>query len=179
MNGIGTGRVGRGKSRGRLRAFQEALSRRIGAAGSVIQKDLRLGVRVGEDEWLVALADAGEVVPVPAITPVPLTKPWMLGVANIRGRLYSVTDLALFFGGAPTPATSSARLLLIGQRHNSNAAILVSRVLGLRALADLELLRQETAGWMQAEFRDEQGQHWRELAVARLLAAPEFVAGAA
>lgn len=179
MTTMDTHRSRRTRNRGKLRAFQEALSRRIGASGSVVQKDLRLGIRAGGSEWLVALGDAGEVVPVPPITPVPLTKPWMLGLANVRGRLFSVADLSVFFGGTPTPRQPAARLLLIGRNDGSNAAILVERVLGLRSLTELAPMASDGAGWTLAEFRDSQGLHWRELALPRLLAAPEFAAAAA
>lgn len=167
------------RRRHKLRAFQEALSSRIAAAATVVQKDLRLGVRIGGRDWLLALPDAGEVMPVPDITPVPLTKPWLLGVATVRGRVYSVTDLAAFLGETPLPAHPQARLLLVGQRYDSNVAILVERVLGLRSITDLAPLPAEGAAWTQAEFRDAQGIHWRELALPRLLAAPEFTAAAA
>ncbi len=65
----------------------------------------KLGLQVGDDRWLVDLADAGEVIPVPPITAVPLTRPWFAGVANIRGNLYSVVDFAAFLGGAPVTFT--------------------------------------------------------------------------
>ena len=38
------------------------------------------------------------MIPVPPITPVPLTRPWFRGVANVRGNLYSVVDFAAFVG---------------------------------------------------------------------------------
>jgi hypothetical protein len=63
---------------------------------------------------------------------VPLTKPWFAGIANIRGNLYSVVDLSAFIGKEATPQNTSSRLLLIGTRHGSNAALLVTRMIGLR-----------------------------------------------
>ncbi len=170
------GRAQRGVS---LPEFQEALSKRIGAAASVVQKDLRLGIRVGGQDWLLALPDAGEVIPVPAITPVPRTKPWLLGIANVRGRLYAVSDLAAFFGNEATTIHPRSRLLLIGQRHGSNAAILVDRVLGLKSIAELSPLPSAGDGWVVNEFSDAHGQHWRELALSRLLAAEDFCKAAA
>lgn len=178
MTATSAGRTKRAKQSGKLREFQEALSKRIGDAASVVQKDLRLGVRIGGGNWLLALPDAGEVIAVPPITSVPMTKAWVLGVANVRGRLYSVTDLAAFFGESPTPVQPQARLLLVGQRNDSNAAILVERVLGLRSAADLEQLSSGGVGWALAEFRDTQGQHFRELAMPRLLESQEFAAAA-
>ncbi|UCH47735.1 MAG: chemotaxis protein CheW [Betaproteobacteria bacterium] len=173
---IRAGRAGRGAS---LQEFQEALSKRIGAAASVVQKDLRLGIRVGSHDWLLALPDAGEVIPVPAITPVPRTKPWMLGLANVRGRLHAVADLAAFFGETPTAIDPRARLLLVGQRHGSNAAILVDRVLGLKSIAELSLLPSAEDGWVVKQYSDAQGKSWRELALSRLLSAEAFCAAAA
>lgn len=178
MTGLNAERGRRAKQSGKLRAFQEALSRRIGNAASVVQKDLRLGVRLGGRDWLIALPDAGEVIAVPPITPVPLTKAWVVGIANVRGRLYAVSDLSVFFGAAPTQIQPQARLLLVGQRKDSNAAILVERVFGLRSLTGLESLTSDGAGWALAEYRDAQGQHFSELALPRLLAAPEFAEAA-
>ena len=46
----------------------------------------------------VALEDAGEIVsPVP-LARVPLTLPWYLGLANVRGLLVGVIDLARYLG---------------------------------------------------------------------------------
>ena len=43
---------------------------------------------------LMPLRQAGEIfAPVP-LTVVPYTEPWMLGVANLRGGLHAVVDLA-------------------------------------------------------------------------------------
>jgi twitching motility protein PilI len=173
---IRAGRANRGVS---LQEFQQALSKRIGAAATVVQKDLRLGIRVGSQDWLLALPDAGEVIPVPAVTPVPRTKPWMLGLANVRGRLHAVTDLAAFFGEEPPPVDPRSRLLLVGQRHGSNAAILVGRVLGLKSIADFSPLPSAEDGWVVREYSDAQGQRWRELALSGLLSAEAFCAAAA
>lgn len=174
MRTTGATRTRRARRGVSLQEFQEALSQRIGAAASVVRKDLRLGVRVANSDWLMTLPDAGEVIPVPPITSVPRTKSWMLGVANVRGRLYSVTDLAAFFGEAPVHIQARSRLLLVGQRHESNAAILVERVLGLKNLADLSALPCDKGGWVLNEFSDSQGNHWRELALSRLLSSEAF-----
>jgi twitching motility protein PilI len=58
----------------------------------------QLGVEIGGERYLLDLLEAGEIVPVPALTSVPLTQPWYLGLANIRGSLVGVIDLARFFG---------------------------------------------------------------------------------
>ncbi len=55
---------------------------------------------VGDDRLIAPLNDIKEILNFPsAITKVPGTKPWMLGIANIRGTLLPVIDLQLFLIG--------------------------------------------------------------------------------
>ena len=58
----------------------------VGAPGGL------LAVEAGPDRWLLALSDAGEVLPVPDVQTMPLTKSWYLGLVNVRGNLYGVTE---------------------------------------------------------------------------------------
>ena len=55
--------------------------------------------------WILALADAVEVLPVPKLTRAPLSKSSYAGLANVRGNLYSVVDFAASFA-APWPLAS-------------------------------------------------------------------------
>ena len=80
-----------------LRDYQRELAERLRQADST-RSASKLGVQVGSETWLIDLVEAGEVIPVPPITPVPLTRPWFRGVANVRGNLYSVVDFAAFLG---------------------------------------------------------------------------------
>jgi twitching motility protein PilI len=169
-------RVRSTKRRGSLRAFQEGLSRRIAAAETVVRKDVRLVVKAGSSGWLIRLPDAGELVPLPDLTPVPLTQPWFRGLANVRGLLYAVVDLAAFIGETPIGRKEGARLMLVGQRHGNNSALLVERVIGLRNLTDFsEIERTRGEQWAGSQYRDADGQHWCELEIEALLQAPEFV----
>lgn len=159
-----------------LRDYQRDLAERLRAAeGSRVSS--RLALQVGEEGWLVDLADASEVIPVPAVTPVPLTRAWFKGVANIRGNLYSVVDFPAFLGGAGAAVSEQARLLLIGERFRMGAALLVDRSLGLRNPSQLKVLEGRGAGlpWLKGEYADEEGRQWKELDVAQLVQQPEFL----
>jgi twitching motility protein PilI len=163
-----------------LRDYQRELSERLkgAAAGRAAS---RLGVQAGAEAWLVSLADAGEVIPAPAITPVPLTKPWFRGVANIRGKLYGVVDFPAFLGGAAVAPGEQVRLLLLGDKFRMGSALLVDRLLGLRG-AETFQERPATPGaaaWLKAEFGDKDGTQWRELDVPRLVQDPVFLEVAA
>jgi twitching motility protein PilI len=155
-----------------LREFQQGLLDRLQAkiagGGDVASV---LGVQVGDEYWLVDMAEISEVLPVPPLTPVPLTKPWYCGVANVRGNLYSIVDFGVFMGGAAAPQEGQSRVLLAGQKFAFNAGLLVSRVLGLRNIAEWECFEQDE----ELRLRDANGQVWRKLDMAQLLHQPEFL----
>jgi twitching motility protein PilI len=163
-----------------LRDYQRSLVERLRNAGSS-QSASRLGMQVGPENWLVDLADAGEVIPVPAIAAVPLTHPWFKGVTSIRGMLYSVVDLPAFLGGSAVTVTEQARLLLIGERFRLGAALLIDRSLGLRNPEQLKprAAAGQAAPWLKAEYDDVDGKQWKELDMVQLVRHPDFLGVAA
>jgi twitching motility protein PilI len=159
-----------------LRDYQRELAERLRQADSA-RFASKLGVQIGEQSWLIDLVEAGEVMRVPPITPVPLTRPWFRGVANVRGNLYSVIDFAEFLGTGISGTGEQARLVLLGERFRSAAALLVDRSLGLRNPAHLRA-REAAAGraaWLRGEYEDESGAHWSELNVGELVRDAEFL----
>ena len=63
-----------------LRTFQQELASRLATKTAAQVESSRLGLASGGERWLVRLADAGEVTTVPAVVPVPLTRPWLRAV---------------------------------------------------------------------------------------------------
>ena len=163
-----------------LREYQRELAERLRSAEAGHSAS-KLGVQVGEQGWLVDLVDAGEVIPVPPIAPVPLTKPWFRGMANVRGNLYSVVDFPAFLGGKPVAAGEQTRLLLVSERFRASIALLVDRSLGLRNPAQLKAraAAAERPPWVKGEFTDGEGREWTELDVPQLVQDPEFLGVAA
>ena len=187
-----------------LRQFQQDLAQRLSSAKTAPVSAARLGVQCGTSYWLVALDDAGEILPVPEVLPVPLTKPWYLGVANIRGGLFSVVDFAAFAGGEPAVRGADSRLVLAGPRFGINAALLVTRMLGLRNARDMQRANEASAGetsgaaawagpvWLEgaaldalpgatpgtlpaAQTASAAARVWRELKFEHLIESPDFL----
>jgi len=159
-----------------LRDYQLALSARLQSAGTGGREASKLGLEAGGAAWLVDLTEAGEMLPLPPISAVPLARPWFRGVANIRGNLYSVVDFAAFLGGEATAVGEQARLLLISDRFRAGCALLVDRSLGLRKSGELEPRpHRAESRWTRAEYSDAQGRHWSELDVPALVRDPEFL----
>jgi twitching motility protein PilI len=155
--------------RTRLRVYQQELLERMQAARtSSGARAQQLGVEIGGTRYLLELLDAGEIVPVPPLTTVPLTQPWYLGLANIRGSLLGVVDLARYFGhetsATPGPA---ARLVTFAPALGMPCGFIASRVYGLRP----------AAGMTPADARlvDADGNVWTPLALAALAQEERFL----
>ena len=58
-----------------LRQFQDSLAARMREAAGEKTSTSQLGLKSGGRYWLLDLGEAGEIVPVAGITPVPFTKP--------------------------------------------------------------------------------------------------------
>lgn len=160
-----------------LRDFQAYLAERLAGAAQGRGTSSWLGVRVGDEDWLIDLADSGEILQAPKLTPVPLTRTWFSGIANIRGNLHAVVDFSVFCGGAPTPQNNNTRLLLVGSKHGSNAALLVTRMLGLKNPEGFtrEPTDPGAPSWGAVRYSDADGGVWRKLSVRELLADNDFM----
>jgi len=164
-----------------LRVFQQELAARLAGKTAAQVESSRLGLASAGQQWLIRLADAGEVIALPQLATVPLTKPWFLGVANIRGNLYSVVDFAGFLGhpvSAPPGAGGAGRLILFGPRVGEmRAGIMVARVLGLRNLAELAPGAPPASPrpWYGQRWTDAAGGEWQEIDLVGLAQDPEFL----
>jgi twitching motility protein PilI len=159
-----------------LKDYQRELVNRLKEAGAGRMAS-KLGMQIGAETWLVDLSDAGEVIPVPAVTPVPLTRPWFKGVANVRGNLYSVVDFPAFLGVGAVAVGEHSRLLLIGDRFRTAAALLIDRSLGLRNPDQLKprATNGELPAWLRGEFEDPEGRSWKELDLPQLVRHADFL----
>lgn len=163
-----------------LRAYRESITRRLVAAEAQDEVPAALlGFSAGGERWLIDLPDAGEVLPVPALYPVPLTRPWFVGLASVHGELQAVTDFSWFCNGKLTERSPAARLLCIGSRLGGNAALLVEFVHGLKHAAGLTAVDNENGSpaqaWRGKICIDAQGARWTHLDVICLATAPEFI----
>lgn len=87
--------------------------------------------RLGEMRLVSRLDDVLEVLPCPEYTQVPGTKSWVKGVANVRGNLITILDLAEYFGKPPVFMDERTRLLVMNV-PGLHTGLLVNEVMGLR-----------------------------------------------
>jgi twitching motility protein PilI len=94
--------------------------------------------RLSSENFLVAREETREVLGFPAVvTRVPGSKPWVRGLANVRGALLPVIDLRAFLGGGQTNIGRSTRVLVANHREVP-AGLLVDEVAGFRRFSDGE-----------------------------------------
>lgn len=163
-----------------LREFQEAILAKLKDAANQagVESSSRLGVLVGTEKFLVRLDEVREVLPVPHILSVPLTKPWFLGTANVRGNLYNVSDLAQFLEMPPTHKSVNNRILLLSTETTSQAALLVDGLAGLRNLQDMQVGTLDPGSkknFSRQKWIDGENNQWLELDVESLVQDKSFI----
>jgi twitching motility protein PilI len=166
--------------RSRLRQYQVQLLERMQAAKSGAAVGGReLGVLVGGRLCLLDLTQISEIVPLQPVTPVPLAQDWYLGLANIRGHLTGVIDLARYQGqAAGDSAPAERRVITFAPVLGFNCALLVERVQGLRKLAEMEAVEAppaDGASWCRQQFRDGDGHQWTRIDLAQLVQESRFL----
>jgi twitching motility protein PilI len=160
-----------------LRELQTRLAERLQAAKTRPRARGWLAVECAGARLLLPLAQAGEIFPLRALLKLPHAKPWMTGVAQLRGDLYTVIDLAAFLGlRAPQGNDASApegQLVMLAPALQVNAALRVDRLAGLRG--EEQLTREPDAGdeagrpaFAAGRWKDAQGATWQELDLAAL-----------
>ncbi len=162
-----------------LREFQQAVAQRLRDLSASRSLASKLGFQVSGQNWLVSLTDVSEVIPVPAIMPVPMTEPWFRGVANVRGKLYSISDFSKFQGGSETSAGVERRVILVADRIIEGSGLLVNRMLGLRnpdQFTTEPLVETDaTQPWVRARMRDASGNLWLEMDLQKLTSSLRFL----
>ena len=103
------------------------------------QKTQWLGVAfsLGGYHLVAPLGDVAEVLSLPAYTSVPLSKPWLLGIANIRGRLLPITNLSNFLGLPPASSNyqSANQKILVIDQPKLFSGLQVDEILGIQTFS--------------------------------------------
>jgi len=124
-----------------------------------------------------------EIIPIPGVTPVPGSKKWILGLANVRGNLMTLVDFGWYLHGERTKITPHTRLLAIGSQK-SPVGLLVDEVFGQRHFLSSDAheakIPEDSSlkGLVQNEHRLG-SESWQELDLEQLFNSREFLNGAA
>jgi len=139
--------------------------------------------RVGSHRLASGFDEVIEIMPLPVVSHVPGSLPWMLGVANVRGTLLPVVDLKQFLEGERTVLHESQRVLVVRQ-PGGDVAVTIDELYGQRSFVDGQGI--DTASVSEgryAHFIDRayriNDQDWGVFSLDRLARTPEFRQAAA
>ncbi len=113
------------------RRARAAIATRDGAPAAA-DEWVGIGFRLAAERFVTSRADVREVLPLPDhVTRVPGAKPWLRGIANLRGQLLTVVDLKSFLGAGSAANDRQARILVVASREVPTGLI-VDEVVGFR-----------------------------------------------
>lgn len=142
-----------------------------------------IGFRLGRRWYVAAMGEVSEVLHEPRHTLLPGVKPWVRGVANLRGRLLPIIDLCAFLGHELSPLRLQRRVLVMEYKELF-VGLLVDEVAGLKHFAQDTLEPgvgdfADTAinPYLQGQFRREQ--IWQVFSPFALARSPGFLEVAA
>ena len=165
-----------------LRELQVRLASRLQAAKTEgLSVSSWLAVESVGQFYLLPLGHAGEIFPWSMVQPVPYTQKWFMGVANLRGALSGVIDLAAFLGASTArteQALTEASLLALNAALEVNVALLVDRLAGLRsteAFVASEAPADDAPAYFGSVYVDSSGARWQELNLQALSQDPAFL----
>ena len=156
-----------------LRELQTRLAERLQAARTQVRGQSWLAVECSGRGFLLPLREAGEIFALAPVVAVPYSHRWFLGVANLRGHLHGVVDLAGFLGVKTNEAArDQSRLVGFNQSLDINCVLLVDRLSGLRSDEDLTPEPDDAhavrPAFVGARLRDASGRLWQELVLSAL-----------
>lgn len=174
-----------------LRDFYTRIAARLQSADARGAAGGWLAVHAAGRPCLLPLSQSGEIFPSSDLQPLPYTRPWFLGAANLRGEIHGVVDLAHFVAsqeglGMSRPGTESQAagwFITLHPDLQARCALRVDRLEGMRPAADfgpaLALHPSSNApashAWVSGFHVDGAGASWLALDLQALARAPEFL----
>lgn len=166
-----------------LLELQERLASKMNQEQSAEATAAWLAVEAGAERLLLPLGLSGQISGLQSLQNVSYTKPWFIGVSNIRGQIFAVVDIAAFMTGKIIPinqdvARRNARLVVFNPDLEINCALLVSKLQGLKSPGDFTEYRDTSSdgvSYLLGEYTDKNGEKWKELDLQSLAVLDDFL----
>lgn len=144
-----------------------------------------IGFRLGVHSLVVAMSEVSEILQAPKVTRLPNVQPWVLGVANVRGRLLPLLDLQRFFGLSDFGiSNNSANLgrgqpVLVVEQGEQSDGLVVDALDGMQHFADEDFsaelpdINARLQPFIRGQYQRDQRQ-WALISLTDLVAHPQF-----
>ncbi len=138
-----------------------------------------VGFRLGGQRFLAPMAEVAELLKYPELSPIPRTRSWVRGMANVRGTLLPIMDLNGFLGDHVSSLTRLSRVLVV-PIENAYTGLLVDEVFGMRHFP------RESLGPAPGDVEDKyapfvngciehEGERWLVFSMQALVEDPQFL----
>lgn len=149
----------------------------------IIRSWAGIGFKILGQRMIAPLGEVVEMLPMPAATKLPGVQSWVIGLANVRGRLLPLFDLEEFFGGSLSPNRSKHRVLVL-EMGELYAGLVVSEAYGMQyfpedlSTIDLPESIQQLAPYSKGAY-EQHGLLWAAFSPYSLVRDPRFFNAAA
>ena len=158
------------KGRRRVQLGQESLSDRWSGVAFIL----------AGQRFVAPLGEVAEVLRVPDYTLVHGVHRWLMGLANVRGRLLPLTDLRIYSGIPGFAEDEQKRKVMVIDHGDLFSGLLVDEVLGIQHFnkatyeAETSNVPAGLQPYVQGGFR-RADQAWHVLMLSRLVADPRYL----
>ena len=136
--------------------------------------------RLGAHRLTVGITEVDEILPLPQATPVPGSRDWLLGIANVRGNLVTIVDLGWFLYGSRTPITARTRLILT-RLQGRFLGLIVDEVFGQRHFSIPDMVEDvpddDALSGLVDQFFPQGDERWGRFRVNQLMTDSAFLDG--
>jgi twitching motility protein PilI len=145
----------------------------------VVDDWVGIGFRLNGQRLIAGMNEVAEILPPPRTIRVPGVRAWVKGLANVRGTLMPILDMNLFLHGDYIDSASERRILVIN-KHNVVAGLLVEEVFGLKRFKPEMKNKTSAEGmgilepYLDGTFNDEQSQ-WNIFSIEKLVNHDQFL----
>ena len=131
----------------------------LGAGPEQLTERSRYGFRIGSLSLLIKPETGSEVIRMQAISTLPGSAPWLLGLMNLRGNLVPIFDLRLVLGMGTADEIAARTVLVLDKGEHAVGMVIdgfPQALLAMRPIANLPLLppllqQHVGAGYMKDE----------------------------
>lgn len=131
--------------------------------------------RVGHISLVIPLGEVAEVVGNLSYTPVPMSKNWMKGVSNLRGRLLPLINLSQFIGVNVQEKTAVKNKVIVLDQKNMFCGLIVDQVYGIQHFNKEQFVGGEVDvqeginPYLQGYFKRENNRVWHVFMLSKLV----------
>ncbi len=92
-----------------------------------------LAFQLGNHKYIIPIADVSEVLAVDAITSIPRSPTWLVGISNVRGNLITLLDIHEFVFGEPMQDKYDTKRMLLIKQESHYYGLIIDSIIGMKS----------------------------------------------